>query len=82
MTDKPIRQNESGVYSGESVLNVLKLIFAGAPLSEVLTVIARCIEAQGKGMLCAIWLLEKDGSISAARRRQVFRQITSPERLP
>jgi signal transduction histidine kinase len=54
-------QNESGMLSSESVLNVLKLIFAGAPLSEVLTIIARLIEAQGEGMLCAIWLLDKDG---------------------
>jgi len=61
MANELIRQNESGMFSGESVLDVLKLIFAGAPLSEVLTIIARCIESQGKGMLCAIWLLEKDG---------------------
>src|SRR4051812_39536290 len=54
-------QNESGLFSSDSVLNILKLIFAGAPLSEVLTIIARLVEAQGKGMLCAIWLLEKDG---------------------
>jgi PAS domain S-box-containing protein len=54
-------QNESGLFSGESVLNILKLIFAGAPLSEVLTIIARLVEAQGKGMLCTIWLLDKDG---------------------
>jgi len=54
-------QNESGMFSSESVLNILKLIFAGAPLSEVLTIIARLIEAQGEGMLCAIWLLDKDG---------------------
>src|SRR5262249_48987853 len=54
-------QNETGLFSGESVLNILKLIFAGAPLSEVLTIVARLVEAQGKGMLCAIWLLDKDG---------------------
>src|SRR5580698_7555826 len=54
-------QNQMGLFSGESVLNILKLIFAGAPLPEVLTIIARLIEAQGEGMLCAIWLLEKDG---------------------
>ena len=54
-------RNESGV-STEAVLNSLKLIFAGAPLSEVLTIIARLVEAQRKGMLCAIWLLDKDGS--------------------
>src|SRR5467141_2205470 len=54
-------QNESGLFSGESVLNILKLIFAGAPLTEVLTIIARLAEAQGKGMFCTIWLLDKEG---------------------
>jgi signal transduction histidine kinase len=54
-------QNESGLFSGESVLNILKLIFAGAPLPEVLTIIARLVEAQGKGMYCTIWLLDRDG---------------------
>src|SRR2546427_11742000 len=54
-------QNESGLFSGESVLNILKLIFAGAPLPEVLTIIARLVEAQGKGMFCTIWLLDKEG---------------------
>ena len=34
-------QNESGFFSSESVLDVLKLILAGSPLSEVLAVIAR-----------------------------------------
>jgi signal transduction histidine kinase len=64
MPSELTRENESGRFSGESVLNILnilKLIFAGAPLSEVLTIIARLIEAKGNGMLCAIWLLEKDG---------------------
>src|SRR6266481_523684 len=56
-----LTQNESGLFSSESVLNILKLIFAGAPLSEVLTIIARLVEVQGKGMLCTIWLLDKDG---------------------
>ena len=54
-------QSESGLFSGESVLNILKLIFAGAPLTEVLTIIARLVEAQGKGMFCTIWLLDKEG---------------------
>jgi signal transduction histidine kinase len=54
-------QNESGLFSGESVLNILKLIFAGAPLAEVLTIIAQLVEAQGKGMFCTIWLLDKEG---------------------
>jgi len=54
-------QSESGLFSGESVLNILKLIFAGAPLPDVLTIIARLVEAEGKGMFCTIWLLDEDG---------------------
>jgi formate hydrogenlyase transcriptional activator len=45
----------------ETVLNVLKLIFAGSPLSEVLTVIARLVESQGAGTICTIWLPDEDG---------------------
>src|SRR5262249_31382316 len=54
-------QNESGMFSSESVLDLLALIFAGVPLSEVLTIIARLVEAQGEAMFCTIWLLAKDG---------------------
>ena len=54
-------QNESGLFSSESVLNILKLILAGSPLSEVLTVIAQLVESQGKGTLCTIWLPDEDG---------------------
>jgi signal transduction histidine kinase len=61
MANEFIHQNESGLFSSESVLNILKLIFGGAPLPEVLTIIARLVEAQGRGMLCTIWLLDKDG---------------------
>jgi len=61
MANELIPQNESGLFSSESVLNILKLIFAGAPLPEVLTIIARLVETQGRGMLCTIWLLDKDG---------------------
>ena len=32
----------------ESVLNILRLIFSGSPLSEVLTIIARLVESQGE----------------------------------
>jgi formate hydrogenlyase transcriptional activator len=49
-------QNESGLFSSESVLNILKLIFAGSPLPEVLTIIARLVESQGEGLFCTIWL--------------------------
>src|SRR6267378_6642016 len=61
MANELTRQNDSGLFSGESVLDVLKLIFAGAPLSEVLTIIARLVEAQGNGIFCTIWLLNEDG---------------------
>ena len=49
-------QNESGLFSSESVLDILKLILAGSPLSEVLTIIAKLVESQGEGTLCTIWL--------------------------
>jgi formate hydrogenlyase transcriptional activator len=53
--------DHSGVFSGESVLNILKLIFGGAPLSEVLAIIARLVESQGDGLFCTIWLPDEDG---------------------
>jgi formate hydrogenlyase transcriptional activator len=55
-------QSEPGLFSSESVLNILKLIFAGSPLPEVLTIIARLVEAQGEGMFCTIWLPDEEGS--------------------
>jgi len=55
-------QNESGLFSGESVLNILKLILAGSPLPEVLTIIAQLVESQGTNMFCTIWLPDEDGS--------------------
>jgi signal transduction histidine kinase len=45
----------------ESVLDVLKLIFAGSPLPEILTIIARLVESQGEGLLCTIWLPDEEG---------------------
>jgi PAS domain S-box-containing protein len=47
--------------SRESILDSLKLILVGAPLADVLTTIARLIEAQSPGMLCSIFVLEEDG---------------------
>jgi formate hydrogenlyase transcriptional activator len=46
---------------GEAVLNILKLIFSGSPLPEVLTIIARLVESQSSGALCTIWLPDEDG---------------------
>ena len=53
-------QNESGLFSSESVLDILKLILAGSPLFEVLTIIAKLVESQGEGTLCTIWLPDGD----------------------
>jgi formate hydrogenlyase transcriptional activator len=53
-------QNGSGLFSSDSVLNILKLIFAGSPLPEVLAIIARLVEAQAEGMFCTIWLPDED----------------------
>src|ERR1700722_7102166 len=39
-------KNEMNLFSGEAVLSILKLIFAGSPLPEVLTIIARLVESQ------------------------------------
>jgi formate hydrogenlyase transcriptional activator len=55
-------QNELGLFSSESVLNILKLIFAGAPLPEVLTIIAGLVESQGEGLFCTIWLPDEGAS--------------------
>jgi formate hydrogenlyase transcriptional activator len=54
-------KGESGLLSTESVLNLQKLIFAGSPLSEVLTNIAQLVESQAEGMFCTIWLPDEDG---------------------
>ena len=54
-------KGESGLFSIESVLNLQKLIFAGSPLSEVLTNIAQLVESQAEGMFCTIWLPDENG---------------------
>src|SRR4051812_35722548 len=59
-TDFP-RPDSSGLLSSQAVLDILKLIFAGAPLREVLNIVAQLVEAQREGMLCAIWFLDQDG---------------------
>src|SRR3984885_13314726 len=50
-----------GLFSTASVLNLQKLIFAGSPLSEVLSNIAELVESQAEGMSCTIWLPDEDG---------------------
>jgi formate hydrogenlyase transcriptional activator len=52
---------DSGLFSIEGVLKLQKLIFAGSPLSEVLTYIAQLVEAQAEGISCTIWLPDDDG---------------------
>jgi formate hydrogenlyase transcriptional activator len=54
-------EDKSGLFSIGSVLDLQKLIFAGSPLSEVLTNIAQLVESQAEGMFCTIWLPEKEG---------------------
>jgi formate hydrogenlyase transcriptional activator len=54
-------QNESGFFSSDSVLNILKLILAGSELSDVLAIIAQLVESQGNGMFCTIWLPDAAG---------------------
>ena len=49
-------QDESGGFSTESVLNILKLILDESELADVLTTIARLAESVGNGMFCTIWL--------------------------
>src|SRR5580704_7023459 len=54
-------RNDLALFSSESVLNILKLIFAGAPLPEVLAIIARLVESPSDGTFCTIWLPEEGG---------------------
>jgi formate hydrogenlyase transcriptional activator len=54
-------ERESVMFSTASILNLERLIFAGAPLSEVLANIARLVESQANGMSCTIWLPGDDG---------------------
>jgi formate hydrogenlyase transcriptional activator len=54
-------QNQSGLFSSEAVLNILRLIFAGAPLTQVLTIIAQLVDSREDGTLCSIWLPTDDG---------------------
>jgi formate hydrogenlyase transcriptional activator len=53
--------DQSALFSIESVLKLQKLIFAGSPLSEILTNIAQLVESQAQGMFCTIWLPDEDG---------------------
>jgi formate hydrogenlyase transcriptional activator len=61
LTQGGLPEGESNLFSIEAVLNLQKLIFAGSPLSEVLANIAQLVESQTDGLLCTIWLPDKDG---------------------
>ena len=54
-------KSDGAAFSTEPLLNILELIFAGAPLQDVLASIAQLIESQVEGMLCTIWLPDEDG---------------------
>jgi formate hydrogenlyase transcriptional activator len=54
-------QDAPGLLPSQSVLNILRLIFAGAPLAQVLTIIAQLVESRDDGTLCSIWLPTEDG---------------------
>jgi formate hydrogenlyase transcriptional activator len=56
-----VEQRESVFFSSERVLGILKLILAGSPLPEVLTIIGRLVESQGEGTICTIWLPDEAG---------------------
>jgi len=45
----------------DGVLELLSMIWARAPLRDVLVELATLVESQGDGMRCAIWLLDHDG---------------------
>src|ERR1700721_4321755 len=60
MNGQPSR-SAGAAFSAEPLLNILELIFAGAPLQDVLASIARLVESQVEGMLCTIWLPDEDG---------------------
>src|ERR1700759_3757560 len=54
--------SELNLFSGDSVLNILRLILDGSELSEVLTLVARLVESLGNGMFCTVWLPDSGGS--------------------
>jgi len=64
----PLMASANGVpshpamFSSESVLGILQLIFAGAPLAEVLAIIAQLVESRDDRTLCTIWLPDESGS--------------------
>ena len=54
--------SELSLFSGESVLNILRLILDASELSEVLLIVARLVESLGNRMFCTVWLPDSGGS--------------------
>src|SRR5438046_9583131 len=61
LSEVELVRNESGLFSSESVLHILKLILDGSELPELPTIIAELVESQGNGSLCTIWLPDAEG---------------------
>jgi GAF domain-containing protein len=64
---RPTDQQPNGITLSKGLtsqvsLEILGMILAGRSLQEVLTCVARVVEAQreDEGMLCSVWLLEED----------------------
>jgi hypothetical protein len=79
--ESPTPPADPQTLSGEAVLDALKMMLIDAPLKEVLTSVARLIEAHSDGMLCSIFLLEKDGlhlRYAAAPNLRPVGRITFP----
>src|SRR5262249_57127869 len=53
-------ETPAGGLASETILEILRMILAGASLKEVLTTVARVVESQREGMLCSVWLLDPD----------------------
>src|SRR6202790_4312122 len=45
--------------ASEDILEILRMILAGASLNEVLTRVARVVESHREGMLCSTWLFDQ-----------------------
>ncbi|HTB10386.1 MAG TPA: hypothetical protein VK752_02375 [Bryobacteraceae bacterium] len=57
----PISPTLAQLLPAEAVLDALKMMLIGASLNEVLTSVARVIEAHSEGLMCSIFLLDEDG---------------------
>jgi len=53
-------ETPAGGLASETILEILRMILAGTSLKDVLTSVARVVEAQREGMLCSVSLLDPD----------------------